>query len=203
MLFRSLARTPEDHLVVLDEPDVYVHPEQQARILPILRGRYRQCLISTHSPAILADAGTNETLRIHRATTVSRSGLTDAEHEVFVREAMTTARQSELSSGSAIALEEASGDDFDPRTVEIRVVVYDNARFVLIDADGYVVIEIDAQGREKGRTARETLNVQRVSIETVQADDIEVFINDLQLPPDAIFKAQQQQVYLDLEDYAE
>ena len=198
-----LARTPEDHIVVLDEPDVYVHPEQQARILPILRGRYRQCLISTHSPAILSDTSTNETLRIHRATTVSRPGLTDVEHEVLVREAMTSARQSELGSAHAIALEEASGDDFDPRTVEIRVVVYDNARFVLIDADGYVLIEIDAQGRERGRTARETLNVQRVSIETAHPDDIEVFVNDQQLSAEAIFSVQQRQVYLDLSEYAE
>jgi predicted ATPase len=198
-----LARTPEDHIVVLDEPDVYVHPEQQARILPILRGRYRQCLISTHSPAILTNTSTNETLRIHRATTVSRPGLTDAEHEVLVRQAIAALRQSELGVSDAIALEEATGDDFDTRTVEIRVIVYGDARFVLMDADGYVVIEIDAQGRERGRTARETLNVQRVSIETVHADDIEVFINDRQLPPDAIFKAQQHQVYLDLGDYAE
>ena len=198
-----LARTPEDHIVVLDEPDVYVHPEQQARILPILRGRYQQCLISTHSPAILADTSTNETLRIHRATTVSRPGLTDAEHEVLIREAMTSPRQSENDFSDATAVEEATANDFDIRTVEIHVIVYDDARFVLMDADGHVVIEIDAQGREKGRTARETLNVQRVSIETIHANDVEVFINDRKLPPDAIFNAQQQQVYLDLSDYAD
>lgn len=160
-------------------------------------------MISTHSPAILKDTSTNETLRIHRATTASRPGLTDAEHEVLVREAMAALRQSELGSSDAIATEEATGGDFDPRTVEIRVIVYDDARFVLMDVDGHVVIEIDAQGREKGRTARETLNVQRVSMETAHADDIEVFINDRQLPVDAIFNAQQRQVYLDLSHYAE
>ena len=198
-----LARTPEDHIVVLDEPDVYVHPEQQARILPILRGRYRQCLISTHSPAILSDTSTNETLRIHRATTVSRPGLTDAEHEVLVKEAMTSTRQSEIGSGVATRFEEAKMSDFDPRTVEIRVVVYEDARFILKDEDGHVVIEIDAQGRERGSTARETLNVQRVSIETAHADDVEVFINDKQLSPDAVFNSQQQPVYLDLTQYAD
>ena len=112
---------------------------------------------------------------------------------------MTALRPSELGSGDAIALEEATADDFDLRTVEIRVIVYDDARFVLMDADGYVVIEIDAQGRERGRTARETLNVQRVSIETVHADNIEIFVNDRQLPAEAIFNAHQLQVYLDTE----
>jgi len=79
----------------------------------------------------------------------------------------------------AIAIEEGTGDDFDTRTVEIRVIVYDDARFVLMDADGHVVIEIDAPGRERGRTAGETLNVQRVSIEIFHADNIEVFVKDL------------------------
>lgn len=198
-----LARTPEDHIVVLDEPDVYVHPEQQARMLPILRGRYRQCLISTHSPAILTDTSTNETLRIHRSTTVSRTGLTDAEHEVLVKQAMASLRQSEHRSSDATAPEEAKSQDFDTRTVEIRVIVYNNARFVLRDADGHIAIGIDAHGRKRGRTAKETPNVERVSIEYVHPDDIDVFINDRKLRPDAIFDERQPKVYLDLSKHAE
>lgn len=198
-----LARTPEDHIVVLDEPDVYVHPEQQARILPILRGRYRQCLISTHSPAILSDTSTHETLRIHRATLVSRPGLTDAEHEAVVRDAMVALRKPKTSSGITTEFEDAPASDFDPRTVEIRVVVYEDAHFILKDEDGHLVIDIHAQGRERGKTIREILNVQRVSIETSQADSIEVFVNGRPLPADAIFNAQQQPVYLNLADYAE
>ena len=116
---------------------------------------------------------------------------------------MAALRQSEPGSDDAIALEEPAGDNFDARTVEIRVVVYDNARFVLMDEDGFVVIELEAEGRERGRTARETLNIQRVTIETAQPDDIEVFVNDRQLPVEVIFNARQRQVQLDLSDYTD
>ena len=44
-----IARTPCESVVVLDEPDVYMHPEQQAKMIFLLRERFRQCLLSTHS----------------------------------------------------------------------------------------------------------------------------------------------------------
>jgi len=70
-----LARTPSDCIVVLDEPDVYMHPEQQAKIASILRDRYRQCLVSTHSDQIINACDENDLLRLHRNLPVSRHGL--------------------------------------------------------------------------------------------------------------------------------
>lgn len=61
-----LSRAPADATVVLDEPDVYMHPDLQRRLLQIVRGRFAQLLIATHSIEILADVEPNEILAIDR-----------------------------------------------------------------------------------------------------------------------------------------
>jgi len=61
-----LSRAPADATVVLDEPDVYMHPDLQRRLLGIVRGRYAQLLIATHSIEILADVEPREILAIDR-----------------------------------------------------------------------------------------------------------------------------------------
>lgn len=61
-----LSRAPADATVVLDEPDVYMHPDLQRRLLGIVRGRFAQLLIATHSIEILADVEPTEILAIDR-----------------------------------------------------------------------------------------------------------------------------------------
>ena len=51
-----LTRTQEDSTIVLDEPDIYMHPDLQKRLLRFIRGRYPQCVIATHSTEIIAEA---------------------------------------------------------------------------------------------------------------------------------------------------
>lgn len=41
-----LRRTSSQDIVVLDEPDVYMHPDLQRRLLRLLRGRYAQSVIA-------------------------------------------------------------------------------------------------------------------------------------------------------------
>ncbi|MEA2190404.1 MAG: hypothetical protein QOI73_525 [Solirubrobacteraceae bacterium] len=50
-----LARAPDDACVVLDEPDVYMHPDLQRRLLSMVRARFRQLVIATHSVEIISD----------------------------------------------------------------------------------------------------------------------------------------------------
>jgi len=61
-----LARAPTAATVVLDEPDVYMHPDLQRRLLVIVRSRFRQLVIATHSIEILADVEPAEILSIDR-----------------------------------------------------------------------------------------------------------------------------------------
>jgi hypothetical protein len=71
-----LARTPRETTIVLDEPDVYMHPDLQRRLLDLVRTRYAQLLIATHSIEIVSDVEPSAILSIDRHRPES-SFLTD------------------------------------------------------------------------------------------------------------------------------
>lgn len=51
-----LSRTSPECSVVLDEPDVYMHPDLQRRLYRLARSRFAQCIIATHSVEIMAES---------------------------------------------------------------------------------------------------------------------------------------------------
>jgi len=61
-----LARTPVDACVVLDEPDVYLHPDLQRRLIRLARPRYRQVVVATHSIEIMSEVAPRDILVIDR-----------------------------------------------------------------------------------------------------------------------------------------
>ncbi len=62
-----LARTPEDSLVVLDEPDVYLHADLQHKLIRLLRARPSQVIVATHSIEILSESEPEEVLVVTRS----------------------------------------------------------------------------------------------------------------------------------------
>ena len=64
MWFLTLARNSDT--VILDEPDVYMHPDLQRRIIRFLRNRHPQCIITTHSVEILSEVDAEQILVIDR-----------------------------------------------------------------------------------------------------------------------------------------
>jgi energy-coupling factor transporter ATP-binding protein EcfA2 len=67
-----LARAPAEGTVVLDEPDVYMHPDLQRRLLSLVRSRFRQLVIATHSVEILSDVDPRFILSVDRRQRESR-----------------------------------------------------------------------------------------------------------------------------------
>jgi hypothetical protein len=61
-----LARAPQEATVVLDEPDVYMHPDLQRRLLTLVRSRFAQLLIATHSIEIISDVDPRSILAVDR-----------------------------------------------------------------------------------------------------------------------------------------
>lgn len=61
-----LSRTPADCTVVLDEPDVYMHPDLQRKLFRLARGRFRQCIVATHSVEIMAESDPGNILIIDK-----------------------------------------------------------------------------------------------------------------------------------------
>jgi hypothetical protein len=61
-----LARTEAAATVVVDEPDVYMHPDLQRRILELVLNRFQQLLIATHSIEIVSDVDPRSILSVDR-----------------------------------------------------------------------------------------------------------------------------------------
>lgn len=70
MWFLALAN--EAQTIILDEPDVYMHPDLQRRLVRFLRGRRPQCIITTHSIEVLSEVAPDEVLVVDRKNRKSR-----------------------------------------------------------------------------------------------------------------------------------
>lgn len=49
-----LARSKDCDLIILDEPDVYMHPDMQRKLLELVKSKYPQVIIATHSIEIIS-----------------------------------------------------------------------------------------------------------------------------------------------------
>jgi energy-coupling factor transporter ATP-binding protein EcfA2 len=50
-----LARSDDNSIVILDEPDVYMHADLQRKLIRLLKGRFKQIMIATHSVEIMSE----------------------------------------------------------------------------------------------------------------------------------------------------
>lgn len=75
-----VSRTPTAAIVVLDEPDVYLHPDLQRKLFRLIRSRFTQSMIATHSVEIMAEADPGEILIIDKRK--RRSGFANTEPAV-------------------------------------------------------------------------------------------------------------------------
>jgi len=55
-ILTHILRGNPDSTIIIDEPDVYLHPDLQRRLLKLLRERYAQFFLATHSTEIVNDA---------------------------------------------------------------------------------------------------------------------------------------------------
>ncbi len=67
-----LVRAKGAATVILDEPDVYMHPDLQRRLVGFLRGRYPQVILTTHSVEIMSEVDPEEVLIVDRRQPESR-----------------------------------------------------------------------------------------------------------------------------------
>lgn len=66
-----LSRTNEDEIIILDEPDVYMHPELQRKLIRLLRNSFKQVMVSTHSIEIISEVEPENILIIDKEKTKS------------------------------------------------------------------------------------------------------------------------------------
>lgn len=79
-----LIRARDDGVVVLDEPDVYMHPDLQRRLLRYLQGKPQQVIVATHSVEMMSEVEPDEIVTVDATRRRSRRARTLADAQKAV-----------------------------------------------------------------------------------------------------------------------
>lgn len=79
-----IAKTPTESTVVLDEPDVYMHPDLQRKLYRLVKNRFAQAIIATHSVEIMAEADPADILIINNKKRKSEYANTEPAVQVLI-----------------------------------------------------------------------------------------------------------------------
>jgi hypothetical protein len=82
-LLTHISRAGRDDVLVVDEPETYLHPIVQRRLLDILRQTGAQVVLATHSAPIVMDAGRDEVFYVVRSSREARPKATASEALAF------------------------------------------------------------------------------------------------------------------------
>jgi hypothetical protein len=61
-----LSRCRDFESVILDEPDVYMHPDLQRKLIRLVRNRFKQVIVATHSVEIMAEVDPEQILIVEK-----------------------------------------------------------------------------------------------------------------------------------------
>jgi predicted ATPase len=68
-------RGSENSVLVLDEPDIYLYPELQIRMIDLAARRFGQIFVATHSPTIIGLADSDDVFTISAKESTAIRGL--------------------------------------------------------------------------------------------------------------------------------
>jgi hypothetical protein len=71
-LLTHLSRTTRDSLVIIDEPEIYLHPDVQRQLIGIIKETKCDAVIATHSVEIISDVEPSEIVLIDKERTSAR-----------------------------------------------------------------------------------------------------------------------------------
>jgi predicted ATPase len=72
-----LARNDGDRVVILDEPDVYMHADLQRRLVRLLTRRHQQVIVATHAVEMMAEVEASSILIVDRGRTQTKFANAD------------------------------------------------------------------------------------------------------------------------------
>lgn len=124
-----LARVGSGSIIILDEPDVYLHADLQKKLIKLLAAeRYHQTIVATHSLEMIADVAPSEIILVSKRAARSRA-LSSSEQAQSVVEAIGTNLNIQLSkvavSGKIIFVEGKDYGFLDQIAFKMGNVFYD------------------------------------------------------------------------------
>jgi energy-coupling factor transporter ATP-binding protein EcfA2 len=78
-IITHLMRGKESSIFVLDEPDIYLHPDMQRKLVHLVAARFSQYIIATHSTEIINEAELGDVVSIDSERHAARRVKTDGE----------------------------------------------------------------------------------------------------------------------------
>jgi predicted ATPase len=84
-MMTHILRGRAEDLLVLDEPDIYLHPDLQRRLVKIVERRFGQVFIATHSIEIINEVNTGDVLSVSRKNKTARRITTDDQYSDLFR----------------------------------------------------------------------------------------------------------------------
>jgi hypothetical protein len=84
-ILTHLYRAGPDATIIIDEADIYLHPDLQRRLLRTLRERFRQFILATHSVKIINDGEAREIVSISSRYRSGKRISTDQEYAALYK----------------------------------------------------------------------------------------------------------------------
>ena len=210
-----LSRTDSESVVIIDEPDVYMNVEQQSKMLDMLRGRFRQCIFSTHAVKIIERCDDSEVLRLHRMLPTSLQGIDQETHDRQIESAIVAHRQrtmrllldsSEVDTDSTVNADansdvdvdddpDVDDDDFE---FAIRVKLYDDGAIRISGKDGEIILDLQSKPGKKVPAKTVAVYEQSVFVEMTYPGDIDVFVDNKKLHFKDLWELERAKFHLDL-----
>jgi predicted ATPase len=69
--------------IILDEPEVYLHPDLQRRLVHLLESTGRQVIVATHSAEMIAESAGRLTAIVDRTRRRANRQRSDADYEML------------------------------------------------------------------------------------------------------------------------
>jgi len=84
-ILTHLLRGNQHSTLIIDEPDIYLHPDLQHKLLRMVRERFRQFILATHSVEIINDAEPHEIVSVSATSHQGRRIRTEEQYAALYR----------------------------------------------------------------------------------------------------------------------
>lgn len=79
-----ISQCASDSVVILDEPDVYLHADMQRKLIRFLKNRFKQAIVATHSVDIMGEVNPEDILIVNRSNYQSKFATSSAKVQAVV-----------------------------------------------------------------------------------------------------------------------